>query len=252
MTSENTSRHYALEKLCNGVYTAVARDGGAAIGNAGIVDLGDSTLIVDTFLTPTAAEDLRADAQRLTRRLPHWVVNTHYHNDHIWGNQVFLPQADLISTDRTRALIQTAGQQEYDEYRLITDDRLKETLAQQAAAKTDEQRASLGLMVGYFSGLAHDFPRLRLTLPNQVFEHRMAIHGSQRRVEIMEFRGAHTGSDAVVYLPDDGIVFMSDLLFIGVHPYLGDGNPDRWVDVLRSIAAWSWRGRNCHRLGAGG
>jgi cyclase len=241
MTSENTSRHYALEHLCNGVYAAVARDGGAAIGNAGIVDLGDSTLIVDTFLTPTAAEDLRADAQRLTRRLPHWVVNTHYHNDHIWGNQVFLPQADLISTVETRALIETAGHEEYTDYRAITDNRLNEMLAQRAATKANgqQQPAALELMIGYFSGLARDLPRLQVTVPTVLFEKRMVLHGSRRRVEIMEFRGAHTGSDAVVYLPDDGIVFMSDLLFIGVHPYLGDGNPDRWVDVLRSIAAGS-------------
>jgi glyoxylase-like metal-dependent hydrolase (beta-lactamase superfamily II) len=39
----------------------------------------------------------------------------------------------------------------------------------------------------------------------------------------------------VAFLPDDGIVFMSDLLFVDFHPYLGDGDPQRWLDVLRSI-----------------
>ena len=235
MTLQNTTKHYTLDLLSDGVYVASARDGGAAICNAGLVDLGDSTLVIDTFLTPTAAEDLRADAQRLTGRIPSRVVNTHYHNDHIWGNQVFLPEADLISTVETRVLIQTAGKEEYDDYRAITGDRLKNMLAQQAAAETDAQRAAFDLMIGYFSGLERDFPRLRVTLPNLVFQNRMVLYGSRRRVELVAFSGAHSGSDTVIYLPDDGIVFMSDLLFVGFHPYLGDGNPDRWLEVLRSI-----------------
>ncbi len=105
MTVQNTSKHYILDRLSDGVYAAIAKDGGSAISNAGLVDLGDATLVVDTFLTPTAAEDLRAEAQRLTGRIPRWVINTHYHNDHIWGNQVFLPEATLISTVETYALI---------------------------------------------------------------------------------------------------------------------------------------------------
>ncbi len=235
MTSQNATRHYTLDLLSDGIYAAVARDGGAAIGNAGLVDLGDSTLVVDTFLTPAAAESLRADAERLTGRIPRWAVNTHYHNDHNWGNQAFLPQADLISSSETRALIQTAGKEEYDDYRAMADDRLKSLLAQQAAAATGEQRAALDLWIGYFDGLVRDFPRLRVTLPNLVFENRMVLYGSRRRAELIAFSGAHTGSDTIVYLPDDGIVFMSDLLFVGFHPYLGDGDPDRWLSVLRSI-----------------
>lgn len=235
MTFQNSARHYTLDLLSDGVYAATARDGGAAISNAGLVDLGDSTLVIDTFLTPAAAEDLRADAQRLTGRLPRLVVNTHYHNDHIWGNQVFLPDADLICTAETRALIQTAGKEEYNEYRAIAGDRLKDVLAQQASAETDAQRAAFDLWIGYFGGLVRDFPRLRVTLPNLVFENRMVLYGSRRRAELVAFAGAHTVSDTVVYLPDDGIVFMSDLLFVGFHPYLADGNPDRWLEVLRSI-----------------
>ncbi len=235
MASQNSSRHYTLETLTDGVYAAIAKDGGAAISNAGLVDLGDSTLVIDTFLTPTAAEDLRIDAQRLTGRDVRWVVDTHYHNDHIWGNQAFVPEAQIISTFQTRALIETAGKEEYDDYRAVTDDKLKAALAQQAAAKTDAERAASEMWVGFFSGLSRDFPRLRVTLPTMLFESHMLLRGSKRRAELIAFSAAHTASDAIVYLPDDGIVFMSDLLFAGYHPYLGDGNPDGWLEALRSV-----------------
>ena len=59
-----TSAHFELKQLAEGVYAAIAVAGGGARSNAGIIDLGDHTLIFDTFLTPTAAE-IRLDIQRL-------------------------------------------------------------------------------------------------------------------------------------------------------------------------------------------
>jgi glyoxylase-like metal-dependent hydrolase (beta-lactamase superfamily II) len=36
---------------------------------------------------------------------PDVVINSHYHNDHIWGNQVFLPDAQIIASRRTRHFV---------------------------------------------------------------------------------------------------------------------------------------------------
>ena len=108
------SPHFTIHELAQGVFAAIATRGGAAISNSGIIDLGDSTLIYDTFLTPQAAKDLRTAAIELTGRDPEIIVNSHYHNDHIWGNQVFSPQARIISTSQTRQLIQTEGKAELE------------------------------------------------------------------------------------------------------------------------------------------
>jgi cyclase len=43
--------------LAEHVVAAVAKAGGSAIGNAGLVDLGGTTVRFDTFLTPRAAFD---------------------------------------------------------------------------------------------------------------------------------------------------------------------------------------------------
>ena len=60
------------------------------------------TLVYDPFMTPEAARELRVVAEELTGRPVSIVVNSHYHNDHIRGNQVFLPIANVISTSWTR------------------------------------------------------------------------------------------------------------------------------------------------------
>ena len=77
------SKHFRLQQLAEGVYAVIHIDGGAAIGNAGIVDLGGRTLIYDALFTPQAAEDLRTAAEAVLRRPIDAVINSHWHNDHI-------------------------------------------------------------------------------------------------------------------------------------------------------------------------
>ncbi len=99
------SKHFQIERLTNGVYAAIASEQGYASCNAGIVDIGDRTIIFDTFLTPEAARDLLKIAERLTsNRITH-VINSHEHNDHIRGNQVFSSDIDIVSTAVTREAI---------------------------------------------------------------------------------------------------------------------------------------------------
>ncbi len=92
-----TSEHFQLQEIARGVYAAIGTPGGAAHSNAGIVDLGDQTLIFDTFETALAAEDLRVAAEHLTGRPATCVIISHAHADHWCGNQAFAPQVPIIT-----------------------------------------------------------------------------------------------------------------------------------------------------------
>src|SRR5512136_3357477 len=111
------SKHFRLQQLAEGVYAVIHIDGGTAIGNAGIIDLGDRTLVYDTLMTPQAGEDLHTAAEALTGRPVDAAVNSHWHYDHIWGNQAFGADTDIISTEETRRLIiATRGHGAFDEF----------------------------------------------------------------------------------------------------------------------------------------
>jgi cyclase len=45
----------------------------------------------------------------------------------------------------------------------------------------------------------------------------------------------HSDNDSVLWLPQDDVVFMSDLLYIGCHLYLGAGNPGSLLRILDAI-----------------
>jgi cyclase len=227
------SKHFQLQQIAEGVYAALHTNGGWAVSNAGIVDMGDRTLIFDTFLTPRAATDLRAAAESLTGRAPSIVINSHYHNDHIWGNQVFCPDADIVATARTRHLIQTSGSIEYAWYKENSASQLKAVKAEYRNAKDNElKRQHLALWVGYYEGMLASFQDLDIRLPNITFMDNMEIHGSRRSVQLIPTAGGHTQSDAMLYIPSASLLFMGDLLFVGAHPYLADGDPDKLLKIL--------------------
>jgi len=62
------SQHYKLEKLSDGIFTAIHNsEGGYAICNAGIIDQCDKTIVIDPFFSPAAARDLKKHAGKVQR-----------------------------------------------------------------------------------------------------------------------------------------------------------------------------------------
>ena len=57
-TARRVSPHFAVDSLAPGVWAVIHADSGSASANAGIIDLGDATVVFDAFMTPEAAIDL--------------------------------------------------------------------------------------------------------------------------------------------------------------------------------------------------
>jgi cyclase len=229
------SRHFRLEQLADGVYAAIHSDGGWAQSNAGIIDLGDRTLVFDTFLSLEAAKDLRDAAESLTGRPVHGVINSHPHNDHIWGNQIYSTDVDIISTTRTRDLIITEGPLEVQGFSNVSQQRLESLVTQQTGASDESELAQRRYAIIYYQAIIATLPNLQLRLPNMTFADELTFFGPKRSAKLITFEGAHSGSDAILHLPEDGIVFMSDLLFIDVHPYLSDGDPEKIQRIMAEV-----------------
>ena len=222
------SKHYKLEQLAPGVWAAIQNDNyGHAICNAGIIDLGDKTVVFDPFMTPEAARDLKKTAEQLTGRKVTLVIDSHYHNDHIRGNQVFVPEANIISTVWTRneMLPSEKEEQEWE----------KKNAAPHAVTEKEKWKKATGpekqefvMWIGYYEGIAKSLPELKITLPDITFSDSLWIHGSKKSIKLIECKKGHTESDVVVLLPKEGIAFMGDLFFVNRHPYIGDGDAASW------------------------
>ena len=232
------SKHFKIECLADGVFAAIAAEQGYAICNADIIDIGDRTIIFDTFISPEAARDLLKVTEQLTSHKITHVVNSHGHNDHIRGNQVFGSDVDIISTVWTREAI---ARNEPEEIKSEKETIAKEIIDAQSkldAERDPKRRRGLAFLIVELQAMRKSHSELKTRLPNITFEHKLTIHGTMRTVELLPLAG-HTASDIVLYLPEEKIAFMSDLLFVKMHPYLASasGSPERWKQSLAEIEA---------------
>jgi glyoxylase-like metal-dependent hydrolase (beta-lactamase superfamily II) len=208
--------HYRLEPVADGVLAAIVVPGGGGVGNAAIVELGGSTLVFDTGLTPQAGRELREAAERIGPVST--VVNSHWHGDHVRGNQAFRG-AEIVGTARTRELMETRG---------------AERLAQQRAIDRDAYLASLPEGPDRESArqLAATIAEVELTPPTRTFDDRLELAPG---VEVATFGGGHSDSDSFLVLADRGVLLSGDLVFAHIHPWMGDGDPQHWLEILERL-----------------
>jgi cyclase len=230
------SKHFHLECLTSGVYAAIASEQGYAICNAGIIDIGDRTIVFDTFLTPEAGRDLLRASEQLTSNKITFVINSHEHNDHIRGNQVFGSDVDILSTASTREAIE---RNEPENIKSEKENIQKEIAAAQSkleAEKDPKCRRELAFSICSMQGASKSYFELETRLPNITFENKLVLYGTKRTVELLPLAG-HTFSDAILYMPKEKIAFMGDLLFVNMHPYLPSGSPEQWKKSLVKVKA---------------
>lgn len=232
MCGEFYSKHFHLEKVSEGVYAAIAKEGGGSVGNSGFIDLGDRTVIFDTFNTPQAAEDLKRAAEKETSAPITWVVNSHFHGDHIRGNQVF-KGSTIISSQTTYEKMRDIhpARMEKQKLGIMELTNYIHSLKQQINRNREiEQKIS------FLTEVERSLPLLELTLPQQTFKEEITFHGTKRSAKLFTLGGGHSYCDAMLYIPEEKVIFMGDLLFVRTHPtFFEESLPHRWMDLLKTV-----------------
>ena len=172
--------------------------------NVGVAVTGDGVLVVDTRASHVEADELRNDLRSLTPLPVRWVVDTHWHWDHSFGNARF-PEAELWGHELCRSALLERG----------------ESMKADAAAWLPEQKA--------------EFDAVVITPPTKVFTDVASIDLGAKHVELSYHGLGHTDADIVVTVGD--VSFMGDLLENGAPPVFDDGYPISWPGTLRSALA---------------
>ena len=207
-----------LHEIADGVWAYLQPDGGWGWSNAGLLTGEGSSLLVDTLfdlrLTAEMLELMRA-ATPLAKRIG-TVVNTHANGDHCYGNAL-LGDAEIIATAQ------------------CAEEMLDLPPATMAAMlrSADALGATGRFVQRIFSPFS--FEDVPLTVPTRTFEHRLDLLVGGRAVSLLQVGPAHTAGDAVVHLPDAGIVFTGDILFHGGHPIVWAGPVANWITACDRV-----------------
>lgn len=233
-----SSRDFEIKKLAHGVYAAIHKPGGRAICNAGIVDLGNETLVFDSFISPYAAQELKRVIAEMGLGPVKYVVNSHYHDDHIRGNQIF-KGASIYSTMVTRDLIEKTEPEEFESNNQNLPAVIAKSDSALAAVPANDltQKIQLTFWNSYYKTILESQEILQTVLPDKIVTFKETITGSKHSVELIDMGMGHTVSDLIVYIPKRKIIFTGDLLFINNHAWIADANLDSLKKCLSKIKA---------------
>lgn len=188
-----------VEEVVPGVHAYVQPDGSWMINNTGWIGSGRAgAVLVDTSSTEQRTRAFLDAVRRSGAGDPAYLVNTHHHPDHTYGNCLVPESTVILGHDACRAEVLAAG---LEATRVIT---------------------------------TPDYGDIAVRPPQVTFDHRLSLH-LDRPVELLHVGPAHTTNDIVVWLPQERVLFAGDVVFAGGQPFLLEGSLQGFPRALAVI-----------------
>lgn len=176
--------------------------------NSGVIIGDDAVMVVEAQATPRLARKVIEEIRKVTDKPITHLTLTHYHAVRVLGASAY-GAGQIIMSDTARAMVVERGQEDWD--------------------------SEFGRFPRLFEG-HEEIPGL--TWPTTTFSDAISVYLGNRRVDILHPGRAHTAGDAVVWVPDAGVMFTGDIVEYHSACYCGDGHFADWGDTLDEIAAF--------------
>jgi glyoxylase-like metal-dependent hydrolase (beta-lactamase superfamily II) len=234
---------YDIVPLAEGVYGFVWRNPAQdpIESNALFIINDRDVVVVDAGILPSSARRMAAALRKLTSKPVRYVINTHWHDDHHQGNEVYRdlwPQVEFIAHRDTRTDILDKT---YAPRAQVIADMKKQNqqFARWAATGTDDagkpieerRRTRMREIAEVYGPAIAEIEKVRNTPPDLTLVDRLVLHRGKRTIDVRWLGRGNTRGDVVVLLPEERVVATGDLL---VHPIpFGIGSYYRdWIATL--------------------
>jgi len=192
-----------VKQLAPNIYAYIQAKATWYWSNAGFIVGKDYVVVVDSLATVGLTQRFREEIRKITDKPIRYLINTHHHGDHTYGNHVFAG-ATIISHDYCcHELMGTS----------IMDP---------------------GLLNAIFPDF--DFRGIAVTPAHITFDEQLTLHVDGQEVRLMHFGPGHTAGDIIVHLPGDGIIFAGDFIFLYSTPLGMEGSFAGWLRNLDAMA----------------
>lgn len=227
---------YEITEVRPGIWHAVGTGAMTVGANAAVVDLGESLLLVDSHITPAAAWVLLGELSALTPKPVRYVVNTHFHFDHIHGNQVFGDEVEILGHETTYEIVAGGGSVSGTAWEAFVTPLPEqiEALQQQHDAAGEADRPALARRLATTRAYQEATAAITPVPPTITLDRRMTLHRGGQEIQLLWMGRGHTSGDVAVFLPEQRTLITGDLIPFGL-PFMGDGYPE-WGDTIRSFA----------------
>jgi cyclase len=167
----------------------------------------DHVVVIDANF-PKEAEDVLAAVKKTTDKPVKYVLDTHHHGDHAYGNAVWAKAgAKILGSQNCARLLKTAGPKAWED------------------AKKDRK----------------DVAASELKQVDEAFDEKLVLEDDTQRVELLYLGHAHTSGDAVAYLPRHKILCTGDACVNGAFNFMGHSDSASWVRCLEKMERFDVR-----------
>jgi glyoxylase-like metal-dependent hydrolase (beta-lactamase superfamily II) len=168
---------------------------------AGVIFTPQGVVVIDTLLFPQETSEMLNLVRRRGKKGVRYVINTHSHSDHVYGNYLF-DGAEVIAHELCRQALQKHGEEELD----IAKDQIPE------------------------------LADVQLRLPSITFTRELTLRLGNKTLRLIHMPGT-TPDSIVVYIREDKVLFAGDTVM--PVPYIVDGDRVELMESLRTIAKLS-------------
>ena len=173
----------------------------------GFVHTEEGIVLIDAPLIPRQATDWRSQIEEEYPGEPFlYMINTDHHRGHSLGNQFFLP---------VKVMAHERAHKEMSGYTENFKDRVRNSFKREP-----EIQSQLSNII--------------IVPPDVTFTHKARLLFGSRTIEVI-FVGGHTPATSIVWLPEEKICFVGDILWVDQHPYMAQGNTVEWLQALELI-----------------
>jgi cyclase len=239
---------FEMVKVAEGVYAAVRTVPLTRQVDANVVVIinEEDVVVVDANTMQSSARDILLEIRKLTPKPVRYVINTHWHDDHVYGNMVYqeaFPQVEFIGHANTRAdmIARTADNlaQKKEIYPQILESSEKSLATgtnREGKPLTDAQRKDLTELVDLFKVVVPQLQTTRLVPSTITVESELTLHRGDREIKILHLGRGNTRGDLVVYLPKEKILATGDLL-VNPIPFAFGSYLGEWIETMNKLRA---------------
>ena len=232
----------SVRKVGEGLYATISdpSKGFQTLCNGGFLVGKDGALMIEGFGSATGAT-FQMDALRMVSQVPiKAALDTHYHFDHSMGNGFYAGNGIPLwaHANTPKRIVESYGAMQGADKAVALaplEKAIKDSKTELARKHREE---NLGMVTNIFNIVNGTV----LALPNHPIDPaklpmKMDLGGL---TAVIESYPGHSGTDIIVRVPEQSVVYTGDLLFSGLYPVCFDpqATVSGWRQTLKTFASW--------------
>jgi glyoxylase-like metal-dependent hydrolase (beta-lactamase superfamily II) len=223
-SKEISAGNFEVQKIAKDIYAVIRKEPPSLWFNPNTVFIigKKDVIVVDSNISSEYTKEVLAQLKKITKKPVRYVINTHWHEDHIIGNHVYrdaFPNVEFIGQKSTLTdlpAIGAANRKGSIENGKGFIELLRSQIAKGKGLAgqniSEEEKLGYSSDINLVESYLAESSNFQIILPTILVEDKLELNDGKRKIEILFLGKAHTAADLVVFLPKEKIVASGDLL----------------------------------------